>query len=137
MCKQYPGFLRVALQDPQPERRFSRRGWVTYTNDVNVKETCYNLNQIRVRIHNFYHTLHFAASSVTRTKRYTRLSNNSVCICYTVRFVNISHVKVLRSHRVEGYCYILSLSHILDVMFVWRQGNISNTVSVLQYCVLL
>jgi hypothetical protein len=44
----YPGFLRVALQDPQPERRFQRRGWVTFRGDVNVKEICYNLNQIRV-----------------------------------------------------------------------------------------
>jgi hypothetical protein len=49
VCKQYPGFLRVALQEPQPERRFSRRGWVTFQGDVNVKEICYNLNQIRLR----------------------------------------------------------------------------------------
>ena len=48
VCKQYPGFLRVALQDPQPERRFFRRGWVTYSNEANVKEICYNLNLIRV-----------------------------------------------------------------------------------------
>ncbi|CAG2197503.1 Serrate RNA effector molecule homolog A,Serrate RNA effector molecule homolog B,Serrate RNA effector molecule homolog [Mytilus edulis] len=49
MCKRYPGFVRVALQDPQPERRFFRRGWVTFERDVNIKEICWNLNNIRLR----------------------------------------------------------------------------------------
>lgn len=48
MCKRYPGFLRVALQDPQPERRFFRRGWVTFDRTVNIKDICWNLNNIRV-----------------------------------------------------------------------------------------
>ena len=26
MCKRYPGFLRAAIADPQPERRWFRRG---------------------------------------------------------------------------------------------------------------
>ncbi|XP_053395547.1 serrate RNA effector molecule homolog isoform X2 [Mercenaria mercenaria] len=49
VCKRYPGFIRVALQDPQPERRFLRRGWVTFDKNVNIKEICWNLNNIRLR----------------------------------------------------------------------------------------
>ncbi|XP_052767581.1 serrate RNA effector molecule homolog isoform X2 [Mya arenaria] len=49
VCKRYPGFIRVALQDPQPERRFLRRGWVTFDKSVNIKEICWNLNNIRLR----------------------------------------------------------------------------------------
>jgi len=49
MCKRYPGFIRVALQDPQPERRFLRRGWVTFERTVNIKDICWNLNNIRLR----------------------------------------------------------------------------------------
>ncbi|XP_056018571.1 serrate RNA effector molecule homolog isoform X4 [Ostrea edulis] len=49
MCKRYPGFVRVALQDPQAERRFFRRAWVTFERDVNIKEICWNLNNIRLR----------------------------------------------------------------------------------------
>ncbi|XP_055954271.1 serrate RNA effector molecule homolog isoform X2 [Patella vulgata] len=49
MCKRFPGFTRVALQDPQPERRFFRRGWVTFESGVNIKEICYSLNNIRLR----------------------------------------------------------------------------------------
>ncbi|XP_074656901.1 serrate RNA effector molecule homolog [Tubulanus polymorphus] len=49
VCKRYPGFIRVALQDPQPERRFFRRGWVTFDRSVNIKDICWNLNNIRLR----------------------------------------------------------------------------------------
>ncbi|CAH1777308.1 unnamed protein product [Owenia fusiformis] len=49
MCKRYPGFMRCALQDPQPERRFFRRGWVTFDRSVNIKDICWNLNNIRLR----------------------------------------------------------------------------------------
>ena len=50
MCKRYPGFMRVALQDPQPERRFLRRGWVTFDRTVNIVDICWNLNNIRVSV---------------------------------------------------------------------------------------
>nr|SVE91069.1 EOG090X04A7 [Daphnia sinensis] len=49
MCKRYPGFLRAAIADPQPERRWFRRGWVTFERNVNIKEICWNLNNIRLR----------------------------------------------------------------------------------------
>ncbi|XP_044731572.1 serrate RNA effector molecule homolog [Chrysoperla carnea] len=49
MCSRYSGFLRVALADPQPERRWLRRGWVTFTRNANIKEICWNLNNIRLR----------------------------------------------------------------------------------------
>lgn len=48
MCRNYPGFLRVALADPQPERKFHRRGWITFERHVNTKEICWKLNNIRV-----------------------------------------------------------------------------------------
>ncbi|XP_008191060.1 serrate RNA effector molecule homolog isoform X1 [Tribolium castaneum] len=49
VCGRYEGFLRVALADPQPERRWLRRGWVTFKRDANIKEICWNLNNIRLR----------------------------------------------------------------------------------------
>ncbi|CAF4738108.1 unnamed protein product, partial [Rotaria magnacalcarata] len=30
ICKQYSGFRRVCITDPAPERKFCRRGWVTF-----------------------------------------------------------------------------------------------------------
>ena len=49
MCQKFPGYLRVAIADPQPERRFFRRGWVSFERNVNIKEICWNLNNIRLR----------------------------------------------------------------------------------------
>ncbi|XP_037791165.1 serrate RNA effector molecule homolog [Penaeus monodon] len=49
MCRRYNGFLRAAIADPQPERRWFRRGWVTFKRDVNIKDICWNLNNIRLR----------------------------------------------------------------------------------------
>jgi hypothetical protein len=49
MCKRYPGFLRAAIADPDPARRWFRRGWVTFERGVKIKEICYNLNTIRLR----------------------------------------------------------------------------------------
>lgn len=42
-------FLRVAIADPQPERRWFRRGWVSFKRQVNIKEICWSLNNIRLR----------------------------------------------------------------------------------------
>lgn len=49
MCKRFNGFLRVAIADPLVERRWFRRGWVTFQRDVNIKEFCWSLNNIRLR----------------------------------------------------------------------------------------
>uniref|UniRef100_A0A7N6C0H9 Serrate, RNA effector molecule n=1 Tax=Anabas testudineus TaxID=64144 RepID=A0A7N6C0H9_ANATE len=49
LCRRYPGFLRVCLSDPHPERRFFRRCWVTFDRSVNIKEVCWSLQNIRLR----------------------------------------------------------------------------------------
>merc|ERR1719220_2332379 len=49
MCRRYPGFLRAAIADPSPERRWFRRGWITFERDTKIKEICYSLNNIRLR----------------------------------------------------------------------------------------
>ncbi|KAF7688411.1 hypothetical protein HF521_013218 [Silurus meridionalis] len=49
LCRRFPGFMRVCLSEPQPERRFFRRCWVTFDRGVNIKEICWNLQNIRLR----------------------------------------------------------------------------------------
>lgn len=49
LCRRHEGFLRVAIADPAVERRWFRRGWITFKRDVNIKEICWNLNNIRIR----------------------------------------------------------------------------------------
>ena len=49
ICQKFDGYLRVAIADPLVERRWYRRGWVTFKRDVNIKEICWNLNNTRLR----------------------------------------------------------------------------------------
>lgn len=49
LCKRYDGFLRVAIADPAVERRWFRRGWITFKREVIIKEVCWNLNNVRLR----------------------------------------------------------------------------------------
>ncbi|UJR38183.1 hypothetical protein I4U23_030857 [Adineta vaga] len=44
ICKNYSGFRRVCITDPAPERKFSRRGWVTFDHSVQIRNICYELN---------------------------------------------------------------------------------------------
>ncbi|VDN14027.1 unnamed protein product, partial [Dibothriocephalus latus] len=44
LCSSQPGFLRLAIYDPMPERSFTRHAWATYTPDVNIKKICWALN---------------------------------------------------------------------------------------------
>ncbi len=44
LCASQPGFLRLAILDPMPERQFARHAWATYRPDVNIKKICWNLN---------------------------------------------------------------------------------------------
>ncbi|XP_016966575.1 serrate RNA effector molecule homolog isoform X2 [Drosophila biarmipes] len=49
VCNRFNGYLRVAIADPLVERRWYRRGWITFTRDVNIKEICWGLNNQRLR----------------------------------------------------------------------------------------
>lgn len=48
MCKQYAGFRRVCITDPAPERKFSRRGWVTFDHTVQIRNICYEFNSTKL-----------------------------------------------------------------------------------------
>ncbi|XP_037728360.1 serrate RNA effector molecule homolog isoform X4 [Drosophila subpulchrella] len=49
VCNRFNGYLRVAIADPLVERRWYRRGWITFMRDVNIKEICWGLNNQRLR----------------------------------------------------------------------------------------
>ncbi|KAK0403311.1 hypothetical protein QR680_016853 [Steinernema hermaphroditum] len=53
LCKSHPGYLRIGLSEPIPDRKFIRRGWVSYRRDVNIKEICWNLNTAKIRDFDF------------------------------------------------------------------------------------
>ncbi|KAL3319531.1 hypothetical protein Ciccas_001807 [Cichlidogyrus casuarinus] len=44
LCKSQEGFLRLAIWDPSPERKFTCSAWATYRSDVPIKTICWKLN---------------------------------------------------------------------------------------------
>jgi hypothetical protein len=44
----YPGFKRASISEPAPERRFQRRGWITFDSTINIKEVCSKINGTRL-----------------------------------------------------------------------------------------
>lgn len=49
VCKRYPGFLRCTFSEPQTDKRHFRRCWVTFEHDVNIKDICWNLTNIKIK----------------------------------------------------------------------------------------
>ncbi len=49
LFKAHKGFKRIALSDPAPERGFFRRGWATFDANVNIKDICWSLNNVKVK----------------------------------------------------------------------------------------
>lgn len=49
MFKTYPGFLRIALADPTFDKRFQRRGWITFDRNVDIRKVYLSMNNIRIR----------------------------------------------------------------------------------------
>lgn len=49
VCHKYPGYLRLALSDPQPEKKWLRKGWVSFARDTKIKETCFSLSSVRLK----------------------------------------------------------------------------------------
>lgn len=47
--RHYPGFLRVALSEPAPDRRWQRKAWLSFKRDAKVKEICYSLANTKLR----------------------------------------------------------------------------------------
>ncbi|KAL5493110.1 hypothetical protein EMCRGX_G014236 [Ephydatia muelleri] len=49
VCKKLSGFLRVAFADPLPEKGYARRGWVTFSSEVNIKDMCAKLANTKIK----------------------------------------------------------------------------------------
>ncbi|PAV60666.1 hypothetical protein WR25_14424 [Diploscapter pachys] len=49
LCKRSPGFLRLCFSEPFHDRKWHRRAWATYRRDVNIREICWTINNIKIR----------------------------------------------------------------------------------------
>lgn len=53
----YDGFKRASISEPAPERRFQRRGWITFDSTVNIKDICSKINGYKIQDMILYPTI--------------------------------------------------------------------------------
>jgi hypothetical protein len=49
ICRTIPGYLRIAFADPDPNRGYERRGWVTYSHNTDIREVTARLTTNKVK----------------------------------------------------------------------------------------
>lgn len=49
MFKQYPEFLRVAISEPQIDKKFLRKAWVSFERTFDVRDIYLSLNNVKIR----------------------------------------------------------------------------------------
>lgn len=78
MCKQFPGFLRVALADPAPDRKFYRRGWVTFEKLGKIKDIWWQISSMKVAINNKFF-----------------IQKNINCPLFSLKIVNLEQLSIV------------------------------------------
>ena len=50
-ANKFPGFLRLALSEPDSNNRFVRKCWISFERNAKIREICFGLNNIKIREH--------------------------------------------------------------------------------------
>jgi len=49
VASKFPGYLRVALSEPDPNNKFSRKCWISFNREAKIREICFSLNSRKIR----------------------------------------------------------------------------------------
>jgi len=51
LAGKFPGYLRVALSEPDQNNKFTRKCWITFERNAKIREICFGLNNLKIREH--------------------------------------------------------------------------------------
>jgi hypothetical protein len=51
LATKFPGYLRLALSEPDQNNKFSRKCWITFHRNAKIREICFGLNNMKIREH--------------------------------------------------------------------------------------
>lgn len=92
LCKKYPGFLRLSLSDPQPDKKWVRKGWASFSRDAKIKEICLSLSSVRLKDMELSPVLNKDLSR--RIRAVPSLSNDKKCMRNDIKLAS-SIIKLL------------------------------------------
>jgi len=50
-CRKFPGYMRLALSEPDVNNKFVRKCWISFERNAKIREICFGLNNIKIREH--------------------------------------------------------------------------------------
>ena len=50
-CRKFPGYMRLALSEPDVNNKFVRKCWISFERNTKIREICFGLNNIKIRDH--------------------------------------------------------------------------------------
>lgn len=78
VAAKFPGFLRLALSEPDPARQFHRKCWMSFERSAKIREICFSLNSQKVREHEIKAVVNKDLSKRVRTADVTNTSASVV-----------------------------------------------------------
>jgi len=51
LAKKFPGYMRLALSEPDQNNKFTRKCWLTFERNAKIREICFGLNNMKIREH--------------------------------------------------------------------------------------
>ena len=51
ICRKFPGYMRLALSEPDVNNKFVRKCWISFERNAKIREICFSLNNVKIREH--------------------------------------------------------------------------------------
>ena len=49
VVKKFPGYMRLAMSEPDHSNKFVRKCWISFQRDAKIREICFGLNNVKIR----------------------------------------------------------------------------------------
>jgi len=78
LAGKFPGYLRVALSEPDQNNKFTRKCWITFERNAKIREICFGLNNLKIREHDLKPVVNKDLSKRIRTVDWPATDNKVV-----------------------------------------------------------
>jgi len=78
LAGKFPGYMRVALSEPDQNNKFTRKCWITFQRNAKIREICFGLNNMKIREHDLKPVVNKDLSKRIRTVDWPATDNKVI-----------------------------------------------------------
>jgi len=78
LAGKFPGYMRVALSEPDQNNKFTRKCWITFQRNAKIREICFGLNNMKIREHDLKPVVNKDLSKRIRTVDWPATENKVI-----------------------------------------------------------